>query len=61
MIISSYSTALSMVWVEPQFDNNLSQKQPFFRLWEFLENSRCPQGVSLKNFFAQLDEFYQMV
>ena len=39
-IIFSYSTALSMVWVKPQFDSNLRQKDPIFGLWEFLENSR---------------------
>ena len=39
-IIFSYSTALSMVWVKPQFDSNLRQKHPIFGLWEFLENSR---------------------
>ena len=39
-IILSYSTALCMVWVKPQFDSNLRQKHPIFGLWEFLENSR---------------------
>ena len=39
-IILSYSTALSMVWVKPQFDSNLRQKHRIFGLWEFLENSR---------------------
>ena len=50
-IILSYSTAPCMVWVEPQSDSNLRQKHPFFRLWEFAENSRGTLEDKCKNDF----------
>ena len=51
-IILSYSAAPCMVWLEPQFDSYLSQKHPFFRLWEFLENSRGPPGGKSEKVFC---------